>query len=340
MDKILVFGTGADAERILRKRKMYQDFYQDEITGFVDNDSDKWGKTIHGYPIGSPKCLKDTSIDRIVISSRKFEQEIYTQLTEQLSIPEEKIETFDRYLSHMCICWNSNKYASVSDCNTGKLDTSATVVYTAIEGRYDNLKDPLFVGDNIHYVCFTDNCDIKSDIWDVKYVDSPEDGNTALDIRKYKALPQNYFPDSSLTIWVDGNLQILDNLNDFVRSYSRGSGFLCFPHPNRRCISTECGAIIMAEKENPVRVIRQTVKYLNDGYPENNGLLAGGLLIRNPKDEKLNRCMADWWREIQTGSLRDQISLPYVLWKNHYAVDVCDLNVNRNSYVQWMPHLV
>lgn len=347
MKRIFFFGTGADAEQVYLKFKSYQEYCDDKLLGFIDNSAAKQGGMFHEYKVFSPNILKEIEFDEVVICSVNYQYEIRQQLLTELNVPSEKIIFWRAYISNNNISYQYRKYCAMFEKKSRAqladddkhlneyrcLDTSKTVVYTAMEGKYDELKDPEFVGENIKYVCFTDNRNLHSDIWEIRYVDPPEDKNYALDIRKYKTLPHKYFLDSSLTIWVDASFRIVGNLNDYVKKYSKTSGFLCFPHPERKCIYQECGELISIGKENPARLIRQAAAYLSEGYPENNGLYAGGVLVRDPNDDKLNKCMEDWWEEIQTRSLRDQQSLPYVLWKNDYKVDLCDLDINDNPYL-------
>ena len=350
--RVFFFGTGADAEQAYLKFQSYKEFCDDIVLGFLDNSFAKQGKMFHQYEVLSPNVLGNKEFELIVICSVNYQYEIREQLLNEFSVPSEKIIFWRAYLSVVNVSYQYRKYCARLKNNLDTsalehdehlninigLDTSKTIVYTAMEGQYDELKDPEFIGENIKYVCFTDNRNLHSDIWEIRYVDPPEDKNYALDIRKYKALPHRYFPDSSLTIWVDASFRIVGNLNDYVRKYSKTSGFLCFPHPERKCIYQECGELISIGKENPARLIRQAAAYLSEGYPENNGLYAGGVLVRNPNDDKLNKCMEDWWEEIQTRSLRDQQSLPYVLWKNDYEVDLCDLDINDNPYLKNRAH--
>ena len=58
-------------------------------------------------------------------------------------------------------------------------------------------------------------------------------------------------------------------------------------------------------------------KYLENGYPVNNGMIQTGVTFR--KDNNLIRTfMNHWWHEIQQGSYRDQLSFNYV--KSHYNI--------------------
>lgn len=76
MIKILLFGTGSSAEKVLlniRKDKA-------EITGCLDNDKKKQGSTYNGIKVYAPYELKKLEYDFIIIASVK-----YGLITEQLA---------------------------------------------------------------------------------------------------------------------------------------------------------------------------------------------------------------------------------------------------------------
>ena len=65
--------------------------------------------------------------------------------------------------------------------------------------------------------------------------------------------------------------------------------------------------------------------------PEDFGVFLCGVLIREHNNPVCVKLMEDWWKELEEGSRRDQISFPYVLWKNGYVKEdvftICDENV-------------
>lgn len=342
--RVFLFGTGADAEQVCLKIRSYGNLYHDKILGFLDNNPAKWGQSIYEYKVFSPDVLKSEDYDSVVICSMNFQAEIRHQLCIDLSVLYDKIIFWRDYLSGINIDCQYQKYLkdhtrnASRDVNNHCLDLTKTTVYTAIEGNCDILRDPEFISDDLRYVCFTDNKDIKSDIWEIHYVEEPNNKNYALDIRKYKSCPQDYLSDSTVTIWVDASFTIKGDLREYVKRYSQGSSILLFPHPERKCIYQECGELISIMKEDPVKLICQAAEYFKAGYPADNGLYAGGVIVRNMHDGELGECMREWWKEIRTKSLRDQQSLPFVLWKNGIYPDICDLNINNNPYFKNNAH--
>jgi len=48
------------------------------------------------------------------------------------------------------------------------MKTYKGICYTVLSGDYDNLKNPKVVTPGWKYVCFTDQDNVKSDIWEIR----------------------------------------------------------------------------------------------------------------------------------------------------------------------------
>ncbi|MDE7250890.1 MAG: hypothetical protein K2N82_13635, partial [Lachnospiraceae bacterium] len=77
----------------------------------------------------------------------------------------------------------------------------------------------------------------------------------------------------------------------------------------------------------------QIERYRNAGYPEHNGLIDSGILVRELKNERVIKVMETWWQEVLHGSKRDQLSFNYACWKNDFVYDSTDLYIYENKYV-------
>ena len=207
------------------------------------------------------------------------------------------------------------------------------VIYTAIMGNYDQLRTPKVENPGWDHVCFTDNPELRSDIWDIRLIDSTEYGHTRT-ARWVKICPHLFF-DHDLTIWVDGSFKIRCYLDEFVEQYHNGV-FTLMSH-GRDCLYDEadcCGRIGKDKKE----VIDLQMKgYREQGYPEKNGMVATGMMIRNKREDVAELCRL-WWREVRLGSKRDQLSFGYSLWKKPLDINVIDFSNVINNYMIWMRH--
>lgn len=210
-------------------------------------------------------------------------------------------------------------------------------IYTAITGNYDELRTPKYVSENCDYICFTDNINLKSDFWEIRLMQDSE-LDPVRKARKHKVLPHMYLKEYDSSIWIDGNFDIVGDMNEVINKYSNESGMLCIIHPQRNCVYEEAKACIELNKDSEDIINNQIEKYLADNYPKNNGMIASGVLYRKHRDAKLVKVMEAWWKEIYNRSRRDQLSFNYVCWKYQYKYDECDLSYWGNNYFKRVTH--
>ncbi len=190
------------------------------------------------------------------------------------------------------------------------------VVYTAISQGYDELKVPEVGSDRCDFVCFTD-ADIPGDRgWELRPMDYVS-SETARSARYFKTHPHAYFPDYEWSIWVDANLLIKADLGGLVDAAEReGHVFAAFVHPHRDCVYAEAAEVIARGLDTADRVSSQVERYKSAGYPPNNGLTETNVLVRRHNDPQVVEVDIAWWREIENGSHRDQLSLNFVAHKS------------------------
>lgn len=218
------------------------------------------------------------------------------------------------------------------------------VVYTCIVGGYDNLNDPIFANDGYDFFVFSDK-KIVSNIW--KNREIPQDikrlkDNTLIN-RYLKMHPFDVFPEYDYAIYIDGNVSVISDLSPLICIADKGkTGFAMHKHVLRDCIYEEAEACILYGKGNKKRLKEQVDKYKQDKFPQNYGMLEATVIIFNLKNNECQTLMSKWWEEfLKSDSKRDQIALPYILWKNKYKIsDVGCLgnNVYKNPKFQVESH--
>lgn len=211
------------------------------------------------------------------------------------------------------------------------------VVYTAIIGDYDHLIDPRYIDESCDYICFTDNYSLKSDIWRIIYIEQEEPGNTR-NARKYKILPHKFLNEYNESVWIDGNFEIVGSIRAYIKEFSNNSPILCINHPQRDCIYYEADACIKLNKDNEDIITEQVNRYKNELYPDNNGMIASGILYRKHNDKELINIMEQWWDELKSNSKRDQLSFNYVCWKYNFNYDSSDICYWGNKYFNRVNH--
>ena len=76
----------------------------------------------------------------------------------------------------------------------------------------------------------------------------------------------------------------------------------------------------------------QVKRYLDEGYPQHNGLATNPIILRNHNDSEVINVMEDWWTEIKYGSRRDQLSFDYIAWKNDFNFVYLQGDSRNNEY--------
>lgn len=231
------------------------------------------------------------------------------------------------------------RYCEDKEYGRGWFSKGRGVVYTVITGEYDRLKDPLQMEKNLDYICFTDNSSLQSETWKIVKMENEANLDRVKLAKKYKIMAGTFLNDYDYSIYVDGKVRITGKVSEFIQKYAKSCSMLCFPHFLRDCIYEEAKVCSRLHKDRPDVVEKQTARYREEGFPEHYGLTDNCILIRDHRDDKLNKVMRDWWEEVVSGSCRDQLSLSYCVWKNRYRYDICDLYSEKNEYFTVEVHI-
>ena len=225
--------------------------------------------------------------------------------------------------------------------NAKKTDCKNKIVcYTCITRGYDNILDPYVKPSGIDFICFSDR-EIKSNIWQWRKI--PDELMNLDSIRQQRILkicPHRWFKEYDISIWIDGNIQIKDDLNQFIKQYNiKQCSFWVRKHPKRDCIYDEARECI-ALKKGPKDIIqKQMAKYRAIKYPEHNKLAETGIILRNHNDLACQRMCDVWAAEIITESFRDQLSFNYACYatKFRYNEMIYDAVIidDKNRYFNW-----
>lgn len=220
------------------------------------------------------------------------------------------------------------------------------VIYTAIFGGYDELVEPDFLPEGCDFICFTDR-DLNSKIWQIKKVELLV-GDMTRSARNYKILAHRFLADYEYSIWVDGNILVKNDANQLINKYLNDYNMAVYDHrqtkrDSRGSVFEEAEVLIkMASngkyKDDPNIIKDQIVKYRQENFPDNNGLISSMIMLRRHNQPDVVQTMEDWWSEIQNHSRRDQLSFNYVAWKNNLNFVYMDGDSRDNDFFSWRPH--
>lgn len=208
-------------------------------------------------------------------------------------------------------------------------------IYTAIFGGYDKLQEPLYINPMCDYYVFTDQDVDSESVWK-KIPISSIPNYSHLDSyhlsKIVKILPHLFFQKYDYSIWVDGTTLILADLMAFIDKMDYESKYIAmFDNPVHDSIYTEANFLIYYNRVSEKDIKKQVDYYRSCGYPDHNGMFECTIIVRKHTDESCKKIMEDWWKQINQFTMRDQISFPFVLWRNNLNFsDVCLLGENRN----------
>ncbi len=232
------------------------------------------------------------------------------------------------------------------------------VIYTSVFGCTEennyHLHEPDVPLVGWDFICFTDNPNFKSDLWDVKLVKPLyEDG--ARNAKRYKLKPHIFLKDYDISVWHDIEVKITKDINSVVTEMLTENNLAILNHELcgrtvsgdlnvRKCVYEEAKFIQWLGDNNPKKIYKdnmdiihtQVDRYRKEGYPENNGLARTTVMFMRHNEDDVKQQMDTWWREMKYGSRRDQISFNYSAWKNDFKFSYIQEDIDDNSYFLYM----
>lgn len=211
-------------------------------------------------------------------------------------------------------------------------------------GDYDEVySNPNLIDkEKFNWYLFTDNNNLNSDFWTVvtndNYLSNVIEGKN--DFKELKENSQtwnmmaakyyklqthklSFLKDYDYFVWIDSSISILNNnfVNDLLEMLNNGDiELINFIHPERDNIIDEGNLSIRMDKYQNQDILKQVDNYTSLGFNEK-GLFWCGFFCRK-NNIKMNKIFDDWWIENIQKSFQDQLSYPYVLWKNNKKPDL------------------
>lgn len=199
------------------------------------------------------------------------------------------------------------------------------VIYTCIIGEYDDIYEPIYINANCDYYLISDRKPEKKTIY--KYI--PIDEVIPLDVkdntrmnRYVKINVHKIFPQYKYSIYIDGNIIIKRDMTKLIKELPK-TRIAVAGESYWDNIYVEGIRCIESKRDKKEIIMKQVENYWMQGMPEHFGAFLCNVLIREHNNPVCFKLMEDWWNELMQYSRRDQISFPYILWKNGFTS--CDV---------------
>jgi len=210
------------------------------------------------------------------------------------------------------------------------------VVYTVLTGGKEAVRNP-FQDDYSGYekICFTDNPNLQSKDWSVVLMDNHSLG-AERESRRPKLLPHKFLSDFECSLYIDNTVDLKVDPLEIRKHYLKDKcSLFAFKHPSRDCAYDEGEVVINLGYEDESRVREQLDFYQSQGFPKNQGLIAGTMMLRNHLDDKLIELTEEWFNHVLRYSKRDQIALPYIAWKKNFEYSLFEGSLTSNELMNW-----
>ena len=212
-------------------------------------------------------------------------------------------------------------------------------VYTAVTANYDSLPAPAIKVPGWDYLCFTDETSTARIGWEVRALPQNELDQIRRS-RLPKILAHRFLSDYDISIWIDGNVGIRGDLAEFCKIALAHADIAFFRHgAHRHSVAAEIHACSHAGKA-PLDVMTfQYECYRAQGFPDSSGIIPeGGVIVRRHHHPRVRAAMEQWWSELLKHSARDQISLPYIIWRNSMTVALLDWDLRKAPWFTFRDH--
>ena len=204
-------------------------------------------------------------------------------------------------------------------------------VYTCITGGYDKLQNIYVYPENIDYIAFTDDVNIDNNGWNIRKIpDQALSLKSNADINRYMKMHPQIVGDYDYSIYVDGLVEIYSDLSNLINVVNSKYGISIHNHFERDCVYNEIKYCNLMKLGN-IDKMKSFYSFLKtEGYPEHYGLLECTVIVTNIRNNLALDILESWWEEHKNrGTGRDQLTLPYLLWKKNIHVE--DISTLGNS---------
>lgn len=219
-------------------------------------------------------------------------------------------------------------------------------VYYVVLGGYDNIPEPYIEFKNVDYILFVDTPNeyryLENKFVVKKIPDNVVNMGKVLANRYLKFHPKEFLKEYEYSIYMDGNVRIVSDIRSFIQKCNNKCGLAMHAHRERDCVYDEAEVCILLRRGNASKLKKQIEKYRQDGMPQHYGMCEATIIVADLRNANAVTMLNKWWQEFYaSGSMRDQVAWPYVLWKNGlmlYDVGCLGKNVYENYKVELIKH--
>jgi hypothetical protein len=218
------------------------------------------------------------------------------------------------------------------------LSKKSVAFYSCIFGNYDIVnKINIQLLKKFDFFLIT-NLDIKSRNWNVVKFKKNRLSNFFLS-RYYKFFFYYSLKKYKYSVYFDGNIIIEKNFLFLLKKFiSSKKNIGLFKHSARSNVYEEINLSLVQKKITYFEMKKLLNFYKKKKYLSNNDLTENCVILRKNNSKKLFLAMKLWWKLLKLYGKRDQILLPYVIWRTKISKLIFNVNLRDANYVNIFPH--
>lgn len=143
------------------------------------------------------------------------------------------------------------------------------------------------------------------------------------------------------SLYLDGSITPKVQVKPLVEGWLELHDMALLKHPHRTCAYDEIDACVTRKKISPEEGEKARSHLMLAGFPRNFGLWACGIIARRVHSNPIQIFAAPLWWELVEKVPRDQIWLPFVLWKLKQStkrINTIDANIFDNRWFSFRRH--
>lgn len=147
--------------------------------------------------------------------------------------------------------------------------------------------------------------------------------------------------DGVWSVYLDGSLSPKGPVRERVEKWLAAADMAFFKHPWRTCAYAEIDECVLRKKITAEEAEKTRSMLQLAGFPRDFGLWACGMIARRSVNNELQKHLAPIWWDLTSQMQRDQIWLPFVLWRFRNSVKrvhTIDKDIYNNSMLSFRRH--
>lgn len=210
------------------------------------------------------------------------------------------------------------------------------VVYTAVMGRYEQLNEqPVAVGSSIDFVCFTDDREMVSSTWTVRFIEPRFPLDSVRSARFLKVRGPSLLADYDESLWIDNAVQLRVTPETILDAWLADADLAMPKHSFRTSVLGEFDAVVTSGFDDPARVFEQLIHYSTLQSRALTEVPYWTAILARRHVPAVDEAMQVWWEHLLRYSRRDQLSINFVLDALQIPATGVELDNQDSEWHKW-----